>query len=209
MHPSEPANSFNCPECESSFIEYLKDAQTGDIVRPDDRRLFVCMICRHIFPVFADESPSIMRDAVGTAIEGDRKCPSCGYNLRTLKIGARCPECGVGIKPAAELRMPHDGYRWTGWHSAMAILIGAGLLALWRFRNHSPNRDTASLFLALVASVLILRGSGGLATGRIGVGGGFVRRTATGREGVINSLLSIFLGILAAMLAAVGYFRWF
>jgi len=32
----------------------------------------------------------------------DRPCHRCRYNLRTLSVGARCPECGETILPAAD-----------------------------------------------------------------------------------------------------------
>ncbi len=33
----------------------------------------------------------------GELITQDRACPTCGYNLRTLRVGAVCPECGQRI----------------------------------------------------------------------------------------------------------------
>jgi len=34
---------------------------------------------------------------LGGKIERDIECPGCGYNLRGLRYGAFCPECGLGI----------------------------------------------------------------------------------------------------------------
>lgn len=47
----------------------------------------------------------------------DRPCASCGYNLRGLKVGGRCPECGEEIPPPPTLdddslsRMPRPVIR--------------------------------------------------------------------------------------------------
>ena len=39
-------------------------------------------------------------------VEDDRQCDQCGYNLRGLRFGGRCPECGTTIRyrrdPTAE-----------------------------------------------------------------------------------------------------------
>jgi hypothetical protein len=34
----------------------------------------------------------------GTEIDHDRSCDGCGYNLRGLKVGGQCPECGAAIR---------------------------------------------------------------------------------------------------------------
>lgn len=37
-------------------------------------------------------------------IEHDRACPSCGYNVRGLRVGDRCPECATPITGASVAR---------------------------------------------------------------------------------------------------------
>ena len=44
-------------------------------------------------PVTADDA----RAAAGNVIARGLPCGSCGYNLRTLRLDARCPECGQGV----------------------------------------------------------------------------------------------------------------
>lgn len=208
MSPGQTnSQSVSCPECGTSFVEYLKDAETGDIVRPEDRRLFVCMICRHIFPVFADESPSIMRDAIGTAIEGDRKCPSCGYNLRTLKIGGRCPECAWSIRPEVTWTRPIDEDPWNHWDTAIIFTFVTGALVLWRIGKN--NALGVSVCLTMFGVILALKGCGGLATGRISIGKSFLRRTVAGRWAVVYSIVHIVVATAFALLAAAIHFRWF
>lgn len=44
---------------------------------------------------------------LGRPIDSDRPCHSCGYNLKGLKYGDRCPECGT----PARSRTRHEGSR--------------------------------------------------------------------------------------------------
>ena len=69
-------------------------------------------------------------------IENDRECFECGYALRGLKIGGKCPECGT-IIPKSTFRdhpfcmMPPEVIRrlTTGAIAAAAcVLIGGGIL---------------------------------------------------------------------------------
>lgn len=39
-------------------------------------------------------------------IDHDVHCPACGYNLRGLRTGGRCPECGLSIDPKAIAPLP-------------------------------------------------------------------------------------------------------
>jgi len=41
-------------------------------------------------------------------IDYDRACAGCGYNLRGLKLGGRCPECGLHIEPAGTRKAAID-----------------------------------------------------------------------------------------------------
>lgn len=40
----------------------------------------------------------------GTVITDDRKCGKCGYALRGLRTGGKCPECGTAIRRAGSRR---------------------------------------------------------------------------------------------------------
>lgn len=45
-------------------------------------------------------------------IDSDLSCASCGYNLRTLNVAGRCPECGLAVRDS----FPPSGFRfeWAG-----------------------------------------------------------------------------------------------
>lgn len=200
-------SGITCPECGTSFVEYLKDAETGDIVRPEDRRLIVCMVCRHIFPVFADESPSIMRDADGTPIEGDRKCPGCGYNLRTLKIGARCPECAWRIRPEVTWSRPEGDGPWTHWDTIVAIVWSLAFVAM--VIVGSVAKVPSAVFWGALGLLFVANGCRGLATGRVMIiSRSIFQRTAKGRWGFVVSVLYVVLGLAMGTLSAALHFHW-
>ncbi|MCL4211701.1 MAG: hypothetical protein KJZ68_13685 [Phycisphaerales bacterium] len=49
-------------------------------------------------------SAALSRSGRGRTVEGDFPCRSCGYNLRGLPYGSRCPECGLPMR---------ENERWT------------------------------------------------------------------------------------------------
>lgn len=47
----------------------------------------------------------LARKATGV-IEADRECAGCGYNLRGLRLGANCPECGMPTVAVSDIDDP-------------------------------------------------------------------------------------------------------
>ena len=72
----------------------------------------------------------------GKPIDQDTQCEYCGYNLRGLRYGKACPECGTPIRYRREpdlafYEMPLPlikGFRLSCW---MAILAFVGIVACW------------------------------------------------------------------------------
>lgn len=61
---------------------------------------------------------------VPEAIVNDQPCHKCGYNLRTLKVGGKCPECGTTIM------VPASGERYLERRSAYRQFVGGNIVLL-------------------------------------------------------------------------------
>lgn len=56
----------------------------------------------------------------GELVKDDRPCRKCGYNLRGLKAGDRCPECGTAV---SEAKRKQDRYADNMIESPMRYLV--------------------------------------------------------------------------------------
>src|SRR5436190_48874 len=74
-------------------------------------------------------------------IETDRPCLGCGYNLRGLRAGINCPECGMpsvmpeGIDDPLAL-MPRGvilAFIWGCWAASICVLGVIGAVIVSRF----------------------------------------------------------------------------
>jgi len=103
-------------------------------------------------------STTLVRDEV---VAADVSCSACGYNLRTLSVEARCPECGESIADSVsatlyEMQGTSRKY-WLGENrSAMQLLGAAGglvgivLLVLpWVRQPESWPRDVSLMMLVI------------------------------------------------------------
>jgi hypothetical protein len=159
---SLPTRSTSCPECGGRDLEPLHDSATDDVVRQCcDMDLLRCVGCGYI--VGASQERLGARNETqrhGKLVDELVCCHWCGYCLRGLRVGDRCPECGVRIEPPARLRAITRAkahrrslirelmistvavtglvfvFRFGGWQVgllALAILLGVLLVIdIWR-----------------------------------------------------------------------------
>ena len=92
-------------------------------------------------------------------IEEDLKCEKCRYNLRTMKMGELCPECGFAVCESVELcnarqMMPrHVKMIRVGEGFATTSMIGFALLIIAFFLNilYPPYSWTFRIVIILTA----------------------------------------------------------
>lgn len=144
--------SIECPTCGSTLVEYLRNPETHDVVCGTHGMMLLCRVCKDVFsisPAQAKEGGGF--ESPGEQIEIDRPCPSCGYNLKTLVIGHRCPECGNVIEP----RSGHSQQRTVALPFGLFVAVPIFVLALvgvfvspFRFMGFTQRKPS---FLWLIA----------------------------------------------------------
>ena len=76
--------------------------------------------------------PAAPLDAAGNVVI-DLPCRKCAYNLRTLSINGRCPECGTAVGFSAQgdlLRFSDPGWVMTLHRGVVLILAGIAVMIL-------------------------------------------------------------------------------
>lgn len=104
-------------------------------------------------------------------VENDLACASCGYNLRGLTLGMRCPECGAEVSRSARgdlLRFADPD--WVGKLASGTSLMRWGIVA--------------SMLLGLVGS---------LAVGGLAVAGGYSQRSLFLLVGMVTLIGQVML----------------
>jgi hypothetical protein len=97
----------------------------------------------------------------GRPVERDTECESCGYNLRGLRYGSVCPECGT---PIQYRRDPHlafhemplpliKSFRLSCW---MLILAFAGLVGFFVTGGLAAGGRVGGLLMIAVAGLWVL-----------------------------------------------------
>jgi predicted Zn-ribbon and HTH transcriptional regulator len=195
-----------CPQCGSTFVDYLRDPQDGDIVEGKERPLAICRVCETISPIPQPHLASIQSSGSGDdQIMDDRKCRHCGYCLRTLSVGARCPECGKRIVPDVIRNTPERERfdEWDAWNWAtLFTFISAGGFLYWNKFNRG-DRSALSVMLIAIGIMALLHGGRGLHVGVIKMGRGSLAPIFTGGLARIVSVVSLVFGIAVVTLAAL------
>jgi hypothetical protein len=109
----------------------------------------------------------VMLDAEGR-VAGDLACRHCGYNLRTLHKGAKCPECGAAVEQSwrgdwlvysdpAWLEKIAKGLKWILSVILLWLLSLAASLIAWAIiSNLRPGPRTVALSILSVANGLLV-----------------------------------------------------
>lgn len=96
-------------------------------------------------------------------VSADLSCSSCGYNLRTLAVAGKCPECGRAVSET--IRMWRSGLGSSGAVRSLrefagilawTPMIGAGLLVIGALVGHHFGRFT--LYGITVCAVPVILG---------------------------------------------------
>jgi len=95
-------------------------------------------------------------------IDHDHPCPTCGYNLRGLKYGGKCPECGAVIERRRYqfehfMDAPIEFMKWVRMGLGLmavgyVILLGSIIMA---FLASSPSTEILFVFFACAGGMLV------------------------------------------------------
>jgi len=103
------------------------------------------------------------RNAIrGGPITGDQPCDQCSYNLRGLRFGGACPECGTPITLRGEGDLPfHEmplpvikRFRASAWAASLSLL-GSVLLFVFSNKLASARIPVGLLMLAMITLWLL------------------------------------------------------
>jgi DNA-directed RNA polymerase subunit RPC12/RpoP len=167
--------------------------------------LRICTQCGHIFSLEQDDPSRLPEDEPkGTKIDRDVLCPHCEYDLRSLRVGDRCPECGSEILSQDKARFLHArrmGDKWA-WAPVVAVLA---MLALGAIYAWVPSFRRIEPYLIVVGAIAVGYGIKGLSTGIIYL---FPKGRSPLLRGVMARICSVFY--IAAGVAGIvlGTLHW-
>ncbi len=123
-------------------------------------------ICTLLFCQHGGDTVTVDALPDGVEIESDLACVYCGYNLRTLGVSAKCPECGRGVRDSFSVQP--DIVDPIGYKRFLVSLCIAGVVfvgyALPRTFQKEPFfglcLGASLLYAAWTAAVMMVLSSG-------------------------------------------------
>jgi len=150
---------LDCPACGSADTKLFVHPDSDDVVQVDGMYLATCKTCDHVFSL--DQRGAELLSAalpVGTTIHIATLCPNCDYNLKTLRIGDACPECGEVIPRLVQRINAEKGVGMRGRTIASAVFLLAVATFFVAGPALFPNSDGEQLLLAFAAYLLTICG---------------------------------------------------
>lgn len=135
------------------------------------------------------------------AINHDKPCGRCGYNLRTRRMGEQCPECGSPVRLSFIEPGPGPGESMYGKTSSATVCLTMGILSLALGFN---TWGAATIIFGPLGIGFYFKYQSEV---RRGVASFTPRTRRTARAGLICSLISLGLGLLVAAIVTLVVFN--
>jgi len=198
-----------CTHCGSDDVALFLHPKTGRPVAAHGIALLSCVKCGETFGVPPEEALILpQREPAGTEITEERRCPTCSYNLKTLKIGGRCPECGSPIRSGRTIVFGEHRREHSSWDWASICLVGS-YIACGLLCAMFPSWRRPEPVLVLVALTIGGYGLKGICTRVIALNPGLRDPTFRGWAAIICGSAYVLAGIGLLALAIGLWFKLF
>ncbi|MBI5762244.1 MAG: hypothetical protein HZA51_01830 [Planctomycetes bacterium] len=141
----------------------------------------------------------------GDVIHEKMKCGSCGYILKSLRVGDQCPECGDPIAPVEIASHWSDRILpWEHIDKLILVVIVAALVVPFAF--HTKAKTSVITFLVAGATVFLLIGLRGLKSGVLVLKPRYAEeKLLTGRAARLGSLFPLALSLCFIIIALLFF----
>ena len=194
-----------CPKCGCKEVDFVRDPRTGDVAQVLGLKMGRCLGCGEMFEPTPEQAILMAVEDEGETdevISEDLACPKCGYDLKTLRVGGKCPECGRTILPVSELRFLGTQRRRTDplfWVFAGVLLAS---LVLWYFTGNRPREK-----YGLIASCVMLYSGVASIRSRFALRpfGRWSRRDLKGPAAVVAGYCYVVIGLVMVVATAMSW----
>lgn len=195
-----------CPDCKSTNIKFLLNANTCELVQMLDHTMMKCGGCDAEFAAdyVAALAALATKNPSGTISE-DLVCPECRGTIQGQRAGTPCGTCGSLIPEhmAMSRRVSSGG---SAGRMVIAIILIAAIVGLAYLFAPSPWGTVTSF--GVLALVELWQGVYGLATRRFEERKGMALRVHRGAKALLISAVhlifaAVFLGVAWAVLNGV------